>query len=354
MRDLALFLALCASGSAHAYEMRPASHSGGTHTLYAQRVLSVLMPSHYAMLQNAESKVNANVSALRFSMSRDDDYSVGTSNGESEVWMTVGADTLCSSIACTIIRTDGRGNFVETDVIFELMFEWALTDNKTDSVSYNISKRRPLLNTAIHEFGHSLGLKHESGHFQVMGNAWNVVSTNGPLTESVISEDSSEGLVSVYGTRSASLEDLSLYHWKRTGESEGYSNHGRVAIYTGSGTELAAVAAMDEPTYKVNAGDSIIVEMTAENRGQSRQTVSLGIYLSTNDTITTNDILLDNRYIVLSRDSPWTFKDTGVDLPDCLASGSSWWIGAIIDNDGSLSEQNEINNAVYFAELQVR
>lgn len=343
-------LLLQTSQTANAYELGN-PRSGNSTTLYASPDIALTLPDHFESLENAANKLNANPSTMRLTLATDNDYVVAGNNGESEVAMVPsGAAGLCGSIACTLNWSAG-GTIVESDVYFDMSHDWATTDLKAESKAYAPGEGRPLLNTALHEFSHALGLKHEADVFNVLGNAWNVVSTNGLTTESVISEDTSNGLIAHYGERVDINEDLSLYHWHHVGSSNGYSNHGRTAVTDIADLSLAAAAPFDpslnEPAWYVTSGQQIKVEQTAENRGTA-QTVTIKWYLSTNSTITTSDTLLATSSITKGRNGPYTWTRT-LTLPANL--NGRYWVGAIIDSEDVLAEQNEINNAIYIAEL---
>jgi hypothetical protein len=340
-----------ATTSAHAYEMTSASQPSNTLTVYLDPWVQILMPNHYDKLQTAAAKVNGNASAMRFYLASDDDVSRSLGNGESEAEFTSNAATICNSLACTIRMTSG-GDITEADVYFELDYDWTLTDSKYDSKAYDAGEERPLVNTAIHEFAHTLGVKHEGDVFQIMGNAWNVVSTNGDHTETVISEDTTAGLVSVYGPSATAVEDLSLYHWRHLGSSGDYSTHARTRLSDPGGAPMALLVGAFEPVYRIGAGTSVLVEQTAENRGSNSQEVMIRWYVSTDSTITDADTLLTSSSIELFADTPFTWSRQ-VTLPSNLTSGARYWVGAIIDDDDELTENNELNNAIYVAEMQI-
>ena len=102
----------------------------------------------------------------------------------------------------------------------------------------------------------------------------------------------------------------------------------------------------------MSAGDTIKVEQTAENRGSNTQTVKIRWYVSTDSLITTADDRIATSNITVAVNTPFTWKRR-VTLPNTLVSGQRYWIGAIIDANGVLGEQNEINNAIYIAELSI-
>lgn len=350
MKTLLLPLALFAA-TADAYVMRSATHSGSTHTVYLNPWIQILMPSSYDRLQDAASKVNANASALRFTLANDNDIVQANNNGESEADI-IDTATVCSSIACAFVWSSG-GNIIETDAYFDIDYGWELSDTKTLSKAYVSWEQRPLVNTAIHEFSHTLGVKHESDVFQIMGNAWNVVNTNSGVTETVISEDTTRGLVSVYGQRSATVEDLSVYHWQWASASGAYSTHERTPVTEVGGGALTDVSGGGEPAYEVNNGQQIRVTQTVENRGKTNHTVKVRWYVSTNDLITSYDTLVATSTLTKARNGPYTWDRT-ITLPSNLISGEDYWIGLIVDADDTVSEMNEINNAAYLAELVVR
>lgn len=336
---------------ARAYQMTAASIPGTSHTLYLNPAVPTTMPDHYTALQNAANKLDANASAMRFVLAVDDDVIQAPNNGESEVDFVVNGPSTCGSLACTMRWVSG-GVTVETDVNFDVGYAWVLTDDKADSIAYASGGKRPLVNTALHEFSHSLGAMHENLYFQIMGNAWNVVSTNGAHTETALRADTTAGLVSVFGPRASAVEDISIYHWEYAGASGDYSTHMRTPIKSSAGVVLAPLGGPGEPSYSIAAGTAIELRQTVENRGSTAHTVKIRWYLSTNDLITTADTELDAMNISLSPGAPNTFDHT-VTLPSPLTSGASYWVGAILDADGVLAEANEGNNAVYFAEIVI-
>lgn len=352
----ALVCLLAAPASAH--EMRAATLPGAQHTLYVNADVVSMMPDHYDRLQVSAAKVDMNASAMRFTLEADDDASAVGSNGENEVDIAE-AYGVCSGdnpVACALLWCSGAscnsasGTIIETDVIFDIDHPWVTNDLKDESYAYDSSEGRPLVNTAIHEFAHTLGVMHEADVFQIMGNAWNVVNTNGDHTETVLSEDTTKGLVETYGARSSDLYDVSLYHWEwKNASSGGYSKHKRTKVMFENGNELPEVDA-DEPTYLVQQGQTIKVRQTAENRGTSTESVKIKWYLSTNDYISSSDTLLETKNYTLGVNTPYTFN-RNVDLPSNLTLSKSYWIGAIIDANDALDESNEANNAVYVARL---
>ena len=79
--------------------------------------------------------------------------------------------------------------------------------------------------------------------------------------------------------------------------------------------------------------------------GAQEATAHAGIYLSLDDSITTDDILLHQetfmRLQAAGRDDD-EFQN-GIELPDDLAPGT-YWLGVIADNRGAIAESDEANN----------
>lgn len=356
MRTILLSLAAFAAAStsaAHAFQMRTQTWATNTVTVNVNPDVALSFPQYYSKLITAESKVNANASALRFDLVDDNDVISATGNGENELNFTSDPALLCGSIACTFVVTNAT-RILEADVFFDVNYAWTVDDLKANNIAYDSTKKRPLLNTAMHEMLHTLGAKHESAVINIMGNAWNVVSTNGDVTESVVSEDTTAGLVSVNGPNPATINDVSVMHWKLDPATSGaYSQHMRSQLFDAGGiTPLPLAAGFSEPTYLAKAGDTIKVEMTLENRGSSTQVSGLGVYWSTNSTISTLDSLLFSSTATLVVNTP--FEHTVSVVVPAGVPGQVYWIGAIIDRNGTLAESNETNNAAYIAAIKLQ
>ena len=350
---VASLLGLSAS-PALAFQMKTATWTAGTVTLQVNPDVALTFPDHNARIVAAANKVNGNASALRFALATDNDAVSATGNSENELALTTSSTLLCGSVGCTWTWSSG-GLFTEADVYLSSSNTWSLTDARADHWSYSATGNRPLISTAMHEMLHTMGCEHENNVVNIMGQSWSTVSVNGSSTEIVVSEDSTSGLLSVYGPRATAVNDLSVLHWKfdavATGASA-YSNHERSELLDSSGTPLTLAAGYYEPTYLVNKGQVIQVEMTLENRGTSSESRSLGTYFSTNDFISTSDTLLSTTTPTLGVNTPYETTRT-VTIPSTATSGTVYWIGAIIDNGGALAEANEINNASYIAAVKI-
>lgn len=340
---------------AAAFEFRASSWPGSTVTLKVNPDVPNALPDHYAVLLEAEAKMDNNASDQRFDLVVDNDVVSDPGDGESELNFTSDPALLCGSIACTFVISSG-GDIIETDVYFDINYAWALDDLKLHNIAYAAAEKRPLMNTAIHELSHTFGAQHENDCINILGNAWNVVSTNGDFTETVISEDTTAGLVATYGPRASTVNDLSVMHWKLDVAATGanpYSNHMRSILKTTAGVKLPLAVGGLEPVYLASRGQVIQVEMTLENRGTSSQTRELGVYWSPDTLISTGDTRLSSTSPVLNVNQPYE-TDVTVTVPAGATVGQTYWVGAIIDRTGALAESNEVNNAAYIAAIQVQ
>jgi subtilase family serine protease len=95
------------------------------------------------------------------------------------------------------------------------------------------------------------------------------------------------------------------------------------------------------------AGGAITVSNTvsAAPTGGGASAFSVGIYLSTDNVITTSDILIGGRGIDGLASGASSPADTTVTIPTSVAPGT-YYIGAIADSYNSVAESNEANNAL--------
>ena len=118
---------------------------------------------------------------------------------------------------------------------------------------------------------------------------------------------------------------------------------------TGTGTDLPDLTADDIKISDTTlaAGDSATVTFDIHNIGTGNAGASnVGIYLSTNDVISTSDTLLTTKALgTLS--AGYYFNDTSatITLPSWVAAGTTYYIGVVADYDGTVSETDGANNA---------
>jgi hypothetical protein len=272
-----------------------------------------------------------------------DEPSVGFDNGESETWFS--ADSKYNP-AWTFWWYNWLGYIDEADVVFYNGEAYTTSMTKTGIWSYGGS-RRPFETTAIHEYGHAAGLLHEADEYNIMGTDWTHIHCNGDVYRTYIGEDACDGLVSRYGLYSGgTIEDVSVTLFKRVGFSGEYSTHDKCKMYTSGGSELPYTTFAGQRRYNVSKGQTVKVEFSWENEGETTQTRTAGWYISTNSTISTTDTRFATQNFTLSRDDVFTYATT-LKIPSNLTSGQTYYLGVIIDYDNKLGEMDESNNAAY-------
>ncbi|MBI5366325.1 MAG: matrixin family metalloprotease [Planctomycetes bacterium] len=298
-------------------------------------------------LSTVLSRWNSNPSQFNFSVSWGDS-SVSTSNSQSETWAQ-DEGTNDPPAEC-VQQVYSSGRLYSADVIFynRSDFTWSTSTTASTLWEYGGS-RRSYHTTAIHEFGHALGLDHEDDEYNAMGEDWTHIHVNNGVSRCYPGEDASDGAVSIYGTDSSAGQDVSVSHWKWSGRDDGYSEHTKTKIYDASGVELGYVSedGGDTRRYQVYPGQVVQVEFTFENNGRSTQSsVAVGYYVSSNDNISTGDTRVDTRTLGLGRNDVYTIKNT-LTIPSSLTVGNDYYVGAIADYSGGISEFDESNNAAY-------
>lgn len=311
----------------------------------SMRASSVSFPAGNAYrtaLGTVASRWNQNPSNFFFSQLYDD-TSVGLNNGQNEVWFTADASY---NPAVTVSRWNGSGTLIESDVLFYVSAGYTTSMNKTSIWPYG-GASRPFETTAMHEYGHALGLGHEADEYNIMGQDWTHLSLNGSTARSYAGEDADDGTVSLYGLWSGgTIEDVGVVHMKRTGASGEYSSHGLTKMYNSSGVELPFTTFNGQRRYNVSKGQSVQVEFTYENNGEAYQSPGVGYYISTDSNITTGDTQFATASYGLGRADVLTSKRT-LTIPSSLVSGSTYYLGAIIDWNNAITEVNSANNAAY-------
>ena len=297
-------------------------------------------------LGTVETRWTHEPSKMTFTV-RYDEASVGSGNLQNEIWWA--APPAIEAPAYADVWWNDDCEIIEADVVFNNTEAYTTSTAKASHWSYG-GAYRPFHTTAMHEFGHAVGLGHTANRYSIMGTDWDHVHTNGVSAVAYPGEDAVAATVAVYGISSANVQDLGVSHWRWTGSSGEYSTHGRTRLFDSAGVELPLVAGTAEPVYRVNRGQFVRLEMTYENMSAtSPRTVKVGYYLSANDFISTTDTFLAERTLTLYRSAPDTLSDTFLFLPPTLVSGQTYYLGAFIDYDGAVNEAYETNNASYLA-----
>lgn len=286
---------------------------------------------------------NQTPSQFRFDITYGEDY-VSLYNLQNEIWASDSDYWLDGAPAVTYTAHFGRG-LTEADILFDADESFVTCQHRSHSLGYGGT--RPFQTIALHELGHALGLLHEAGTYNIMGQDWDHIHANGNTVHFYAGEDAMNGTVALYGLDSSLRQDVGVVHWRHTGHSGEYSTHGRTRIFNLAGSENSRVAGTgDDPVYRVTRGHTILLEMTFENNGASTQTPRVGYYLSTDRNITTSDTLLATRTPTVGRNTVYTTTQQLV-IPSSLTRGTTYYLGAIIDDQNTIAEINEDNNATY-------
>ncbi len=133
-------------------------------------------------------------------------------------------------------------------------------------------------------------------------------------------------------------------------ESDGLNNTTMVTITVASAPasapDLVILSAPTVTPTDVSAGDTVTLgAFTVKNQGNENAGAStVGIYISSDSTITAGDTLLDTAAVgALSAGAQTSVGSTVLTIPAGTSSG--WhYIGVLADNDNAVAESNEGNN----------
>lgn len=278
------------------------------------------------------------------------DTSIDFSNDQSEAWFTSDNDY---DPAMAVVRYKGLafcGNprIVEADLLFYTGEDYTTSMDTAALWEYDTNENgnsdRPFQTTAVHELGHALGLEHENDEYNVMGQDWTHIHVNATEARAYPGEDASDGAIDLYG--SVAVEDVGVAHWIKDGVDGEYSLHSHSELLTAGGAPLSSDPYGEWRVYYADPGDTIQVQLVYENNGLSDQDVDVGIYLSTNNLITTYDDRLGGFGTTLSRGNVSQVEET-VTIPSDQPPGD-YWIGAVIDEDDVVTDEiTETNNATW-------
>jgi hypothetical protein len=274
---------------------------------------------------------------------------VGDGNGQNEVYASdISAPGLARMWFHCYWLFGWHHGLDEVDIILDSGLTWTTTQNKASLRNYG-GTGRPIEPVIVHEAGHYLGLMHVTWEYNVMGDAWNHHHTNGSTTVSYFGEDASHGSRVLYGAQNSGFEDVSVSHWRRTGDDGEYSTHGRTRVRNSNDSgDRSSTLVNGEPRYRVSPGDSVRPEFTVENNGKNEQSnVTYGIYVSLDDFIDRGDRkIASGSFNTLHPADVWT-GTIQVTIPDDLDEDRNYWLGMIIDDDNTVSEISGLNNAAY-------
>jgi hypothetical protein len=272
-----------------------------------------------------------------------DDTSIGFDNGQNEIWFS--ADSSYNPAVTFTWKNWWTGKIDEADVVFYNGEDYTTSMNKTSLWAWG-GFYRPFQTTLMHEYGHVMGLGHENDEYNIMGQDWTHIHLNGSTATSYLGEDASDGLVDQYGLYSGgSFEDVSVSMFEYSGSSGEYSTHNLCDVFTTAGAIVSSTSFNGQRRYNVNKGSTYMFEFSYENNGETTQGFRAGYYLSSNNYISTSDRYLGSTNFTLGRDNVYTYQRS-ITIPSDLTSGSTYYLGVIVDDNNALTEVDN-NNAAY-------
>ena len=308
----------------------------------------------YDGVKDGVAKFNLNPSKFRYSVTTESG-GVGRGNGQSEIWgwpgsEINGAPAVASSKWSCYWFFGKHVKMKEVDIIFnfDAPWRWTANTNKEAMFMYRQSGGlRPLQTTLAHELGHGLRLNHVNYEYNVMGTDFEHIHVNDSNARAYMGEDTTDGIVALYGVRSGGWEDIAVAHWRYSGASGEYSDHRKTRLFSSSGGNLPTFTVNNETGYRVTRGQTVRAEFTYENNGKNYQdNVKAGYYISTNDYITTSDQRVGGSTFDLGRNQVYTTTKT-LTIPNNLSTNRNYWLGVVIDEDNAISEAVGWNNATY-------
>lgn len=226
----------------------------------------------------------------------------------------------------TWISYSGR-DIEEIDVSFNADIGW--NTGAQDERERDIF-RPAFRKVVVHEFGHGLGLDHDCSELAQMaqGYAGHVWYGGSQTYRHHPSPDDCEGARYQYPYSSHTEVDISLMNFEMNGSCN------------------SQVWRDNSLVTPVAAGDMVDIEYTVCNLGNAGSSFSVGIYLSTNDIITKNDIYLGGVAYYLT-DQYALEQDRAYYIP-CTVPEGIYYIGAVVDPENKLAEMRESNNRLVF------
>jgi hypothetical protein len=303
-------------------------------------------------LTTANSRWNQAPGDFTFGIRNWGEEHLGRSNSQNEIWFSDNQDVLDGAPAICYTRYIcflGIRDYIEADVIFDADVDWSTSTSVWSKRGYG-GDFRPWGTTALHEMGHALGLKHVDYTYNIMGEDWTHIFSNGDDVRHYVGEDAGSGDVHLYGqTDNVNKDDLAVTHWKYGSADGAYSEHIPCRIYN---LDDSNVSREDEVAdgfkrYLVRAGESYKVQFTFENNGYfDHEDVDVAHYVSTNRWISTGDTRVRTGTMTLNRNTVYTAKHT-ITLPDDLVVGGIYYVGVIVDYTSEITEFINSNNATY-------
>lgn len=319
--------------------------SGNNATMRASSVSFPAGSPYRTAVQNVVNRFSANPSNFWITQQWGD-TSVAFGNGQSELWFS--SDSKYSPAVAFPRTSIWTGRITEVDVVFYNGVSYTPYMTKTSLWTYGGSSR-PFESTLAHEYGHVAGLGHENRWYNIMGEDWTHIHVNGSTARSYLGGDACGGLLWAYGTYAGNYRDLSVALHRYSHASGEYSKHKKAQMSYGTSTLTALPSSTfnGQQRYQVSKGQLVRAGFTFENQGYASANATVGYYISTNSTISTSDRRIGTGSISLPRGVQWQNDNTWLYIPSDLVSGQTYYLGAIVDYNGAISEVDENNNAAY-------
>jgi hypothetical protein len=306
------------------------------------RISEKFADSSIEVINRTADRWNATPAGISFIIETGD-TSVKQGNNQNEIWWSDDVEDGFSGV--TFRRNDCK-NIIEADVAFSTTAPLYRGEKKEELLRYG-GDFKSMTSTALHEFGHVLGLGHTIDTYSLMGNNQRHLHTNGDYAKAYVGEDATNGVVDLYGSQYMfKNRDVAISHFKHDLENPDdgeYSTHTRTVVYDKNDKVLPTSSGL----YKVKRGDTYNVEFTYENLTYYDVDVNVGFYISTNDNITKTDRLIKTHNgMNLVMNKVYT-RSIEVKIPSDLDSNETYYIGAIVDYDDQITLEVEGNNATY-------
>ncbi len=314
------------------------------------------------VLERSMIRFNNNPSEFWYWLTMND-TNVGFNNAQHEIWFYAGEeDEPPIGITTPLFNSSPT----QLDIYFNTAHPWTSSDSRFAVQGYE-GTGLSFWAELMHELVHGTGMRHETDTYNVLGDPERHLYLNGNTYRTGPGEDACDGLADAYGVWSGAGHDLAVTHWKRTGSgmrwpelgwdiscspdwSSEYESatHGRTILSYTSGTELPfELEPNGEKRYIINRywrDQRVRVQFSYENNGRSTQTVDIGFYISTNNTISSSDWRIAEAELTVGRNTVWTHNET-ITIP--WMSPGDRHLGVIIDDGDSVDEVTESNNAAY-------
>lgn len=204
------------------------------------------------------------------------------------------------------------GTFTETDVILNSDFSRGWT--ATGPPDFNDNSGPAYFGaTVLHEVGHAFGLHHNFYNLSTMNYFEDYAAWYCALADAAI-------LRAHYSTRVRTVADMAAYPFRHTGD------------YKYGGATIASIS----PTSAAQGATVSLRDFSLENTGTSASSnVRLNVYLSTNATISTSDVLLGSLvWSTFNSNSFWDGTSWDFAVPSDAAPGT-YYVGAIATIGGN-------------------